>query len=528
MNIKEDTGTHEILTLAEAAALIRVSEKTLGEMARTRRIPSQKVGREWRFLRAGLEAWLAGESVHAARNSVTNSGRDGDGVVSEPATEAGVQFELIPSAGFRDTGFSENHDRTLHRWVPWIAGFSGSFVAGVLDAVRSEGRRMRVLDPFAGVGTTLIEALKAGDDAVGYEINPYAALACKVKSRAAEYDVLALETTIARFEEYGDDESWLNEIPASGQPMGFRSRVPFFSDSVERQALACLDFISEETTDWVRDLCRVAFGSVMVSFSNYSYEPSLGTRAGAGKPNIDHADVFGTVRRKLLEMYEDIVEFQGWMGEHQRMPRATVHPLSYFDHAARTEPHSIDVLVTSPPYLNNYHYIRNTRPHLFWLGMVQHSADLKTIEHQSFGQFWQTVRSGPEIALKPSLPHLAEQLEILKARHVEKGAYGGPGWANYAAAYFNDCQRFCTITRPLMRPGGTVVVVIGNNILQGIEFQTDKLFAEIAEMEGFEVVALHEVRKKRTGNSIVNSSVRVGMVNQRARLYETAVELRVP
>ena len=74
-----------------------------------------------------------------------------------------------------------------------------------------------------------------------------------------------------------------------------------------------------------------------------------------------------------------------------------------------------------------------------------------------------------------------------------------------------------------MRPSGTVIVVIGNNILQGIEFQTDKLFAEIAEQEGFEIVALHEVRKKRTGNSIVNSSVRRGTVKQRTRLYETAL-----
>ena len=72
------------------------------------------------------------------------------------------------------------------------------------------------------------------------------------------------------------------------------------------------------------------------------------------------------------------------------------------------------------------------------------------------------------------------------------------------------------------------MVVIGNNILQGIEFQTDRLFAEIAEQEGFEIVDLHEVRKKRTGNSIVNSSVRVGTVKQRTRLYETAVELREP
>ena len=79
-----------------------------------------------------------------------------------------------------------------------------------------------------------------------------------------------------------------------------------------------------------------------------------------------------------------------------------------------------------------------------------------------------------------------------------------------------------------MRRGGAVVVVIGNNILQGIEFQTDRLFAEIAEREGFKLVALHEVRKRRTGNSIVHSSVRIGSARQRVRLYETAVELRAP
>ena len=61
-----------------------------------------------------------------------------------------------------------------------------------------------------------------------------------------------------------------------------------------------------------------------------------------------------------------------------------------------------------------------------------------------------------------------------------------------------------------------------------MEFRTDELFAEIAEREGFEIISLHEVRRKRTGNSIVNSSVRVGKVKQRTRLYETAVELKAP
>ncbi len=520
--MKDPSGIPETLTLSEAAAFIRVSKKTLGEMARERRIPSQKVGREWRFLRSALEAWLAGEGPRDDERQTNVAAHNPPAVA-----EASVQYEL-PISGFRDTAFSENHDRILHRWVPWIAGFSGSFVAGVLEGVRRKRKRLRVLDPFAGVGTTLIEALKHESDAIGFEINPYAALACKAKVQAAHYDAEMLATTLDHFEEHGEEKLSLNEKAASRPPEGFSSRVPFFSPEVERQVLACQDFIAQETTGWVKDLFQVAFGAVMVSFSNYSYEPSLGTRAGAGKPNVNHADVFSIVKRKLREMHEDIVILQRWMTKYKRTPRATVYPLSYLDHARRVEPHSIDVLITSPPYLNNYHYIRNTRPHLFWLGMVQEPSDLKTIERKSFGQFWQTVRSGPEIALQPHLPHLTEQLEELRARHAEKGAYGGRGWANYAAAYFNDCQRFCALTRTRMRLGGTVVVVIGNNILQGMEFQTDKLFAEIAEQEGFEIVALHEVRKKRTGNSIVNSSVRVGRVKQRTRLYETAIELQAP
>ena len=135
--IKEDKGTSDILTRAEAAAFIRVSEKTLGEMARTRRIPSQKVGREWRFLRSALENWLVGIGVRD-ENRLMETTAHGQPAVAE----AVVQYQL-PISDFRDTAFSENHDRTLHRWTPWIAGFSGSFVAGVLEGVRRERHRLR-------------------------------------------------------------------------------------------------------------------------------------------------------------------------------------------------------------------------------------------------------------------------------------------------------------------------------------------------------------------------------------------------
>jgi len=449
----------------------------------------------------------------------------GTNQAAEPVAEYQTRF-----TGFRDTAFSENHQRALHRWVPWIAGFSASFVDEVLKEVRQEtSGPLTVLEPFAGVGTTLVEAMKKGHDAIGFEINPYAALALRLKTEAASYDVSALRERIDAFEGYmGGVCHDGDATPESRPPEGFVSRVPFFSSRVERQVLLALDFIRGETAAWIRDLFRLALGSVMVGFSNYSYEPSLGTRAAAGKRNIENADVQAVLVGKLEEMADDICFFQGVLDRFHPKPRARVYADSFFDAAGQVELHSVDVLITSPPYLNNYHYIRNTRPQMFWLDMVEKPADLKPMEKKSFGQFWQTVRSGPPVALEPDLPELAALLGELRHRNSERGVYGGAGWANYAATYFNDCLRFCRIARDQLRPRGKAVIIIGNNILQGIEFPTDRFFADIARQCGFEIVELHEVRTKRTGNSIINSSVRKGVVKKRVKLYETAIEMRAP
>lgn len=80
---------------------------------------------------------------------------------------------------FSDPNFASNKSLPIHRWVPWIAGFSSGFVRDVVEQnLHSPGV---VLDPFAGVGTTLVESVLMGHSVVGFEINPYAALACAVK-----------------------------------------------------------------------------------------------------------------------------------------------------------------------------------------------------------------------------------------------------------------------------------------------------------------------------------------------------------
>lgn len=48
----------EVLTLEEAAQFLRVSEATVYQLARSGELPARKVGREWRFVRSRLRAWL--------------------------------------------------------------------------------------------------------------------------------------------------------------------------------------------------------------------------------------------------------------------------------------------------------------------------------------------------------------------------------------------------------------------------------------------------------------------------------------
>src|SRR3972149_2024633 len=123
-------------------------------------------------------------------------------------TEPHIALSGNGSSAFNDPAFASNKTLPIHRWVPWIAGFSSEFVK---DALRRylDGKGT-VLDPFAGVGTTLIEAVLLGHDVIGFEINPYAALACRVKANAHRIVVEKLDSEIARF------QTFYNENVSSG------------------------------------------------------------------------------------------------------------------------------------------------------------------------------------------------------------------------------------------------------------------------------------------------------------------------
>lgn len=430
--------------------------------------------------------------------------------------------------GFRDSSFTKNKNLPLHRWVPWIAGFSGEFVEDcVRNYLPSRHSNCWVLDPFTGVGTTLVQAYLGGLNVVGFEINPYAALATKIKLLALKISIPDLTKQIARFERFMERAEISARKPLSSRPEGFSGRTQFFSPKVERKVLYALDFINSIDDAIVRDIFRLGLGSVMVSFSNYSYEPSLTRRAAVGKPNVEDASVGLSVSAKLHLILEDI----GWVQGHMRMlgyrPRAKIFAKSIFSAPDCVEQRNfVDLVITSPPYLNNYHYPRNTRPQLHWLGMASGSGYRAAREIESFGKFWQTVRDSKPIRLGFHMPELSDTIESIRHRNVDKGPYGGPGWANYAATYFNDTHKFCKVLAQMLRPKAASIIVLGNSIIQGIEVRTDYFFGKIGELVGLKFEDNHLLRKKRTGSSIIQSSVRAGEAKAETVLYESGVVLR--
>src|SRR5207244_10395766 len=126
-------------------------------------------------------------------------------------------------------------------------------------------------------------------------------------------------------------------------------------------------------------------------------------------------------------------------------PDWSVHERSIMEGLEVMEAESVDLLLTSPPYLNNYHYVRNTRPQMYWLGFASSPRDLRSLEETNFGKFWQTVREQERIPLDFRMPAVERKLAQIRKLRTDRGIDGGNGWATYAATDYNDAHRVLEI-----------------------------------------------------------------------------------
>src|SRR5438552_7964059 len=76
--------------------------------------------------------------------------------------------------------FSDNLSMPVHRWFRYSAGFSAQWVRDLIELQQVKGN-LKVLDPFAGSGTVVLEAECCNAQAIGIEAHPFVARIAQAK-----------------------------------------------------------------------------------------------------------------------------------------------------------------------------------------------------------------------------------------------------------------------------------------------------------------------------------------------------------
>src|SRR3990170_3675442 len=80
----------------------------------------------------------------------------------------------LPKKQDLSSTFNHNLSLPVHRWFRFSAGYSARWCGELIRNEKLNGRT-RVLDPFVGSGTTLIESEFAGVHGIGIEAHPFIA-----------------------------------------------------------------------------------------------------------------------------------------------------------------------------------------------------------------------------------------------------------------------------------------------------------------------------------------------------------------
>ncbi len=380
--------------------------------------------------------------------------------------------------------FRSNESLPVHRWWPYVQGYSAEFVRGVL-AAHQIGPGVTVLDPFAGSGTTLVEARRAGARALGTELLPPAVLAARVKTYL-ELDPGRLARAAGR----------VLSTAAHHRPGAF----PFLRETARQFSPAALgdltrlrDSLPREGTP-VPDALRLAFGRILIPSSRLHRSPCLGYGRSDGDDGLSVLDRF---RDATGEMADDL---RSLVGERIRLgPPAVIDARD-----ARTgdwPPGSVDLAVTSPPYVNGMDYVMNYKVDLAWLGYARSYADLARLRRTEVAcDNLPRAEASPYLATTTSIdPWLTEILPRIRENVRRKGTYRRNDMHAIVHRYFADLVPVLRNVHRALVPGGRFVVVVGDSLLAGTYVPGDLLLARIGRSLGFRIVSVEVARSRRSG-----------------------------
>jgi SAM-dependent methyltransferase len=387
-------------------------------------------------------------------------------------------------------------DSSVHDWYRFVLSFPPHLVRDYLSKFGIT-KGQRVLDPFCGTGTTLVECKKLGIQSVGIEANPMAYFSSRVKvdwspspKELTAHAKRVAEAVTASLEAAGIFESLqLFAGPTNGHEfltLGESQIKLLLTNSISplplHKVLVLLERLNRSRNLRFFDHERLALAKALVfSISNLHFGPEV----GVGKPRSD-----APVISSWLQSVHSIANDLRVHGEN--FVKTEVHHADSRQLLDILPPKSIDAVITSPPYPNEKDYTRTTRLESVLLGFINSKQDLRELKQGLVRSNTRNVYKGDEDDLlvedNEEIQRIANEIE---ERRIELGKTSGFErlYGRVTKLYFGGMKKHLIDLQRVLRPGAQLAYVVGDQASYlRIMIRTGKLLGDIAESVGYEVV----------------------------------------
>lgn len=373
----------------------------------------------------------------------------------------------------------------VHRWFNFIAGFAPEFVAE--QCPTSPGGL--VLDPFAGCGTSLVVAQSLGHRAIGFEPHPFFARIARAKIDAPP--------TVGHLREI--EGALLAGIQAPERaPVLTESAEAFlvklFEEQTLRQLLGARAAL-EDVGLHEDDLSFLLLSRVLDMCSKAQTDGIYKAPTSAKKPDSP-ADAIRTV---VDQVRNDTAQARANLPVAS--PTAVLHQQSSED-MSLVETGSVDVAVTSPPYLNNFDFAEMTRMHLYFWGICGSWREITEEVRTRLVVNTTTALSGHRDIQSQYRHSIASTLlpdldSIVSALAQERRVRAGKKEYDLLVyPYFAQMTRVLLEVQRCLVDQGAAHVVVADAAFYGIHVSTPQFLASAMSDMGFAEVQCIKLRNR--------------------------------
>lgn len=379
--------------------------------------------------------------------------------------------DLTPSPewAFANVGRSETNYVT-HGYHRYPAKFIPNLVERLIKDYTKPGNI--VVDPFGGCGTTLVEAKISGRESFGFDINPVAKLISQAK--ITPISPITLESSYKKFE---------NHIQRDYKFPKFldNERLNYWFDHSTLEGLnriyASIKLLKDPE---VKKLYLCTFSHILKNCSRWLMKSTKPQVDPNKKPAIPRDIFFKHLRfvTKRNNQFFELLKNKGFLEVPSRMKIAnSTKRLPLKDN-------TVDLIITSPPYVTSYEYADLHQLSLLWFGNDKNYFKKWNRHIKDFNGFRKKfIGTSIRKSRRKELPN-----SFLGKKIIEDVSRLDVGTARGISHYFSDMNKSFTEMFRILKPNGKACIIIGNTSLRGVEILNAEVATEQMHSIGFKEV----------------------------------------